>query len=101
MKVQHANGFDQWNDVQVRGDQLQLGDAQHLCGATLSARDVKMGPGGINGRWEGKTQILIGNDMTPDMDIACLGGDDIMEGSEFTSYETHYSDWSDKNDYGY
>merc|ERR1712050_255163 len=26
VKVQHANGFDQWNSVSVRGDKLNLGN---------------------------------------------------------------------------
>jgi len=93
VKVQHARGFDQWNSVSVQGGRLNLGDAQHLCGETMSAGDVRLGSGGINGRWEGKTQILIGNDMTPDMDIACIGEDYEAGAVEYPDYskETGYS----------
>jgi len=93
VKVQHASGFDQWNSVSVRGDKLNLGNAQHLCGDTLDASDVRLGPGGINGRFQGQTQILIGNDMTPDMDVACIGGEDVYDGSATYDYKDSSYDY--------
>ena len=87
LKVKHSGSVEQWSSVSVRGDNLNLGKGGHVCGSdTMSAGEVKLGNGGINGRWEGQTQILIGKDTSPDMDVDCMdvGGTD--GGSSSSSY---------------
>jgi len=96
VKVQHAGGFDQWNSVSVRGNHIKLGEQKNLCGDQLNSNQVKLGPGGINGRWQGQTQILIGNDKTPDMDISCISGD--YGASQSGNYGDEYGD---KTSYDY
>jgi len=90
LKVKHTNGVEQWNKVSVSGKNLNLNGGGHVCGDnTMSASEVTLGGGGINGNWAGQTQILIGKDRSPDMDVDCmeLGG-----GSDGGS--------SDSSDYG-
>merc|ERR1712233_51116 len=80
VKVKQTSGndvsVDQWDGVSVRGNKMTLGRGEHLCGSTTTDKaDVRLGPGGLNGRWTGQTQIMIGKDTSPAQDNDCVGGD--------------------------
>ena len=70
----------------------------------MSASDVKLSNSGINGAWEGKTQIAIGKDQSPDMDPMCMCEEDYTEYTiETPIYDTGASDdtyGDDKATYG-
>merc|ERR1711970_980280 len=72
--IHHGNSIEQWNkDTIGRNSNLNLKQGGHVCGDdTIQPRDVKLGNGGINGQWEGKTQISIGKDKSPDMEPFCV-----------------------------
>ena len=76
LKVKHTNGVEQWNDVSVSRTSVNLKDGGHVCGDnTMNAGDVRLGAGGINGNWAGQTQVMIGKDNSPDMDVDCMSMD--------------------------
>ena len=58
-KVTHHEGsVEQWDQVSVRGSSYSLGNGGHVCGDnTMTAGDVKLGSGGINGRYTGQTKV--------------------------------------------
>jgi len=92
VRVKSGNSVDQWSSVQVRGSSYSLNGAKHICGDdTTKASEVSMGSGGLNGRWEGLTRILIGAAKS-EFDEMCMMDD-------YGSNDYGSSDYGSKNDY--
>lgn len=92
VRVKSGTSVDQWSSVQVRGSSFSLNGAKHICGDdTTKASEVTMGSGGLNGRWEGLTRILIGAAKS-EFDEMCMmddyGSNDY--GSDYSSSKEEY-----------
>jgi len=73
LKVKTSGGVDQWDNFSVRGNKLNLNGAKHVCGDdTTDGSQVKLGAGGLNGRWTGQTRVMIGRDTDPSQDPDCM-----------------------------
>ena len=91
VKVNHPNGVDQWNHASIRADTWNLNSNEHLCGDSISSNEILLGPGGINGQWQGQTKIMIGKDNSHGMNLKCMWDYDTVYPTDTSyNYKNYY-----------